>query len=328
MPKISLCLIARNEEANLPACLGTVADLLHETVVVDTGSTDATKKTAERLGARVFDFPWVDDFSIARNESIDRATGDWIFWLDADDRIDDDNRCKLRDLFSGLTENNVAYMINYVALREGAQDRTSSAQHVKLFRRHPQIRWRYRVHEQIAPSIEKLGARILQTDIVIHHLGYQDPELLKAKLRRNLRLLRLDYAENPTDPFVIFNLGRTTMRLGNLVEALPLLRQSTERLPTKADFLIRTAFALGIEALGQLGRHQEALRVAQIGLARFPTDPELLLGEALMMANLGDISGAEARLRRLLEIDPRNAAARHYLQQMRPSQAFFRFDVG
>src|SRR5262245_19779528 len=93
--RISLCVIARNEDANLPACRQSVADLVDEMIVVDTGSTDRTKEVAALLGARVFDFAWVDSFAAARNESLRHATGDWIFWLDGDERLDDANR----DLF-------------------------------------------------------------------------------------------------------------------------------------------------------------------------------------------------------------------------------------
>src|SRR5262249_35977342 len=97
-PRVSLCLIVRNEEANLPACLGSSADLVDEVVVVDTGSIDRTKEVAARLGARVFDFPWVDSFAAARNESLRHATGEWIFWLDAADRLDEENHQRLRAL--------------------------------------------------------------------------------------------------------------------------------------------------------------------------------------------------------------------------------------
>jgi glycosyltransferase involved in cell wall biosynthesis len=89
-------MIVKNEEANLPDCLRSVADLVEERVVIDTGSADDTKRVAARLGARVFNFRWVDSFAAARNESLDRASGDWCFWLDADDRVDEENRQKLQ----------------------------------------------------------------------------------------------------------------------------------------------------------------------------------------------------------------------------------------
>ena len=102
MPKISLCMIVKNEEANLEACLRPVCGLVDEIVVVDTGSSDRTREIASDLGARVFDFPWCDDFSAARNESQRYARGEWVFWLDADDRVDEANVKKLERVFGEL----------------------------------------------------------------------------------------------------------------------------------------------------------------------------------------------------------------------------------
>src|SRR5690349_7953622 len=114
-PRVSLTLIVKNEEHNLPACLASAADLVAEVIVVDTGSTDRTKEAAARFGARIFDFPWIDDFAAARNEALRHATGDWILWLDADDRIDEPNRRKLRALFAGLGTENVAYSFKCIS---------------------------------------------------------------------------------------------------------------------------------------------------------------------------------------------------------------------
>jgi len=86
--------MVRNEEENLAACLQSAADLVREIIVVDTGSTDGTRGLASKLGARVFEFPWRDDFSAARNQCIKHATRDFIFWMDADERIDPLNREK------------------------------------------------------------------------------------------------------------------------------------------------------------------------------------------------------------------------------------------
>src|SRR6476646_6610535 len=110
-PHVSLCVIAKNEEANLPACLASAADLVDEIIVVDTGSTDRTREVAASWGAKVFEFPWVDNFAAARNECLRHATGDWIFWLDADDTIDEQNRELLRQLFAHLDQGLAAYMM-------------------------------------------------------------------------------------------------------------------------------------------------------------------------------------------------------------------------
>jgi len=99
---VSFALIVRNEEAKLPACLESIAGIAGEIIVVDTGSTDRTKEAAAGFGAKVFEFPWIDDFAAARNECIRHASGEWIFWLDADERVDEENREKLRRLLDSL----------------------------------------------------------------------------------------------------------------------------------------------------------------------------------------------------------------------------------
>src|ERR1700722_9445106 len=240
---ISLCMIVKDEEGSLPACLGCVADLVDEIIVVDTGSTDATRDVARRCGARVHEFPWCDDFAAARNQSLHHATGDWLFWLDADDRIDGANRLRLRLLFANLPDENVAYLMRYVALNDGAPGRTSAVDHAKLFRNLPQIRWEYRVHEQILPAVTRLGGRIQPTDVVIHHLGYQDANEVQRKLERNRRLLELDAADHPDHPVILFNLGRTYLRLGRVAEAVPLLTRCLRTLPGELAQVVRTAYA-------------------------------------------------------------------------------------
>jgi Glycosyl transferase family 2 len=99
---VSLTMIVRDEEKNISACLGSVRGLFDEIVVVDTGSKDRTRGIAREFGARVFDFVWVDDFAAARNAALGRATGDYAFWLAADDVIDPPEREKLKRLLGGL----------------------------------------------------------------------------------------------------------------------------------------------------------------------------------------------------------------------------------
>lgn len=95
---LSLCMIVRNEEQNLSECLDSVKNVVDEIIVIDTGSTDETVGIAESYGAQVEHFPWCDDFSKARNESIKYASGDWILWLDADERLLPESIPVLQDL--------------------------------------------------------------------------------------------------------------------------------------------------------------------------------------------------------------------------------------
>src|SRR3989304_878888 len=94
-------MIVRDNEKIIEECLGSIMPWVDEMIVVDTGSVDETPTIAERLGARVYHFPWCDDFSAARNESIKYARGEWVFWMDSDDVMDTENGRKLRALADG-----------------------------------------------------------------------------------------------------------------------------------------------------------------------------------------------------------------------------------
>jgi tetratricopeptide (TPR) repeat protein len=299
--RVSFCLIVKNEEQRLAQCLRSAVDLASETIVVDTGSTDRTKDIARSLGARVVDFPWRDSFSAAMNESIRHAQGEWIFWLHADHWVDETNRERLRRLFAGLTDENAAYLMKWRCPSRQPGESGVDIDSTHLFRNHPQIRWRYRVHEQIRDSIEKLGGTTRFTDVVIFHSGYQDPIEHTEKLKRNLRLLRLDDQENPNDASVLFHLGWTLYLLGRPAEAIGPLERSVKLL-TPQHTILRKALALVIRCGRQLQQPQTALKACRVALKYYPSDPELLFHEGQLLRELGDLAGAEQSLLKLIAL--------------------------
>jgi glycosyltransferase involved in cell wall biosynthesis/Tfp pilus assembly protein PilF len=302
-PRVSLSLIAKNEEANLPACLDCVAGLVDEIIVVDTGSTDRTKEVAARYRARVFDFPWVDSFAAARNETLQHATGEWIFWLDADDRIDEENRGKLRALFAGLGNERVAYEMSCVLAPGTPGGAAVIVDHIRLFRHGQDVRWRYRVHEQVRPAILRRGDTVRRADVAILHTGYQDADVRRRKEERNLRLLLMDHAEQPDNPVVLFHLAKHYLGQGQPAQALPLFERSLQQVnPGDAD--VRKLYTLTSQTQRRLGRMNEALAVCRQGLHYFPDDPELLSQEAYLLFLRGDLAGSEASLLRLLNSSP------------------------
>ena len=100
--RVSLTMIVKNQRENLPSCLASVEGIFDEIIIVDTGSTDRTKEIAREFGAKVFDFEWVDSFAAAMNEALSHATGDYAFWLDADDEVEPAERVRLLTLLAGL----------------------------------------------------------------------------------------------------------------------------------------------------------------------------------------------------------------------------------
>ncbi len=267
-PHTSLCMIVRNEQANLPECLSSVRDLFAEVVIVDTGSTDQTKDIAASFGARVFDFPWCDDFAAARNESLRRATGEWIFWLDADDRLDALNRAKVEALLGTLGQTQAVYLMRYDTFTQG---NPAVAWHKRLFRSDSGARWRYRVHETLSWLAPTPHPPVIQTDIAILHIGYRDPQISTQKDRRNLHLLEMDMQEHPNDVHVLLHLARCYIGLGRFPEALALLEKCQKFAEPGSTFHLWTFYSL-LQTCAHLKKWELALHYCALGLKFFPND--------------------------------------------------------
>ncbi len=300
--RVSLCLITRNEALTLPTCLTSVAGLADEIIVVDTGSLDNTRDVARGLGARVHDFAWIDDFAAARNECNRHATGDWILWLDGDEYFDAENRDQLRALLGGLRDENAAYRMRQRSRVSSAEGDAVMVQ-CRLFRNHPAIRWEYRVHEQIQPSVERFGGTVRPTQIYIEHSGYEEPAVYQRKLKRNVRLLLLEDQERPNDPFTLLNLGWTYKNLGQVAAAIAYYRRGLERCEPGMP-IARKLYQRLVRAYLALRQQQEALHACQEGLAAFREDVELLFLEAVLLSEAGRLAAAEAAFLRLADLRP------------------------
>ena len=219
-PNITLALIARDEEAHIERCLKSASGLDAEMIVVDTGSTDKTKDIAIACGAQVLDFPWIDDFSAARNKALEIARGRWILVLDADEYLPPASVEAIR----ALTSDDAAPHCAYHLLNKSSSDdgRTgTSGLIVRLFPNDPRVRYEWPVHEQVATSLQRVGIPVVDTRIEIIHTGYSSPEVNAAKQARNLRILeKMTQASDAVHPMVWFLKGGALLDLNRPEEAL------------------------------------------------------------------------------------------------------------
>ena len=234
--------------------------------MVDTGSVDRTKEIALEFGAKVFDFVWVDDFAAARNEALAHATGDYAFWLDADDVVEPRELPKLRALLEGLRAGDeAAYVVRCAcASSPGGTTGETVVDHVRLFPLRPEVRWTYRVHEQILPSLKRAKVPVRWTDLTVRHTGYVNPALRARKLDRDTRILKRELEERPNEPFVLFNLGAIAVERREWPEALGFLKRSLAG-SAPADSIVRKLYALIARAHQMMGNSQEALRTCALG---------------------------------------------------------------
>lgn len=164
MKSISLCMIVKNEEEVLDRCLKSICDIVDEIIIVDTGSTDNTRKIAEKYTDKIFEFQWINDFSAARNYSYSKATRDYILWLDADDIILKEDVEKFLKLKERLDEEVDLVMMKYNTGFDKDGNVTFSYYRERLSKRSNNYKWREPVHEYL-----EFGGNIIYSDICITH---------------------------------------------------------------------------------------------------------------------------------------------------------------
>lgn len=150
MVEISLCMIVKNEEKVLARCLDSIVDLMDEIIIVDTGSTDATKEIAARYTDKIYDFAWIQDFSAARNFAFSKATKDYIYTADADEVLDAENHSRFADLKQVLLPEIEMVQMKYGnQLSHGTAYNFDEEYRPKLFKRLREWTWIEPVHEQV-----------------------------------------------------------------------------------------------------------------------------------------------------------------------------------
>jgi GT2 family glycosyltransferase/predicted Zn-dependent protease/2-polyprenyl-3-methyl-5-hydroxy-6-metoxy-1,4-benzoquinol methylase len=303
--ELSLCMIVRNNADTIRPALESIRPWVDEMIVVDTGSTDDTPRIAAELGARVYHFPWCDDFSAARNESLRHARGQWLFWMDSDDTIDEHNGRMLREFVrnSGKNPDVGGYIVSvHCPGRPGEEDQTTVVQHVKLFRNHPQHRFDGRIHEQIIPAIRAQGGEIAWTGMFVVHSGYDhSAEGQKRKLDRDLRILHKELEERPEHPFTLFNLAMTYTDVGRYEEGINYARRSIARSESSASH-VRKAYSFLVRGHQSLGQNDAAWQACLEGLRMFPLDDELRFRKATLLLERGFLNEAEQAFHHLLEV--------------------------
>lgn len=194
--KLSACVIVKNEEKNLPQWLSSMAQLADEMIVVDTGSEDNTKSLAHQAGAKVFDFTWIDDFAAAKNYAIEKASGDWILFLDADEYFAPEAVGKVREVIRKRGKNNrVAVLLcRLINIDRDRNNRViDTFIQARIFRNLPSIRYAGRVHEQLTNTARQMEM-VYTKDLLIYHTGYST-SIMQAKAKRNLPILLAQEAE-------------------------------------------------------------------------------------------------------------------------------------
>lgn len=188
--KISACYIVKNEAKNLAKSIKSLKTQVNEIVVVDTGSTDNTIAVARKLGAKVYSFPWQDDFSQARNFALSKAKGDWLVLLDADEYFTANTAGNIRKIIRQAQQADalLIQMVNYDVDKAEIQDYFYQ---LRIVRNQQGLHYEGKIHEELKLSEGKSMKffRIPPELLEIYHTGYAS-SVSRQKLERNLKLLQ------------------------------------------------------------------------------------------------------------------------------------------
>jgi glycosyltransferase involved in cell wall biosynthesis len=298
-PLLSAALIVRDEERFLEACLRSLLGRADEIVVADTGSTDRSREIAGDLGARVFSFPWADDFAAARNATVDAARGHWVLYIDADERIVEFDRDDVERLLAAPD------YACYTVLFRPQSGFTRYREH-RVFRNRPELRFRGVIHESLIPALDELVAReglsIGASSIAVEHDGYDGD--IRHKHPRNLPLLQRRLAQEPAHVYSWAHLGATLLGLGDAEGAERAWRHGLDVVRSRASTTAADDLPYLHLANFLLDRKRDAGALLEEACRRFPDNYAILWLRARTLVEAARYDEAMPLFARLAAIDP------------------------
>jgi len=322
---VSLCMITKDEEQFVARCLTSVRSMVDEIIVADTGSSDRTREIARRFGARIFDVQWTNDFAAARNQAIAKASGQWIFALDADEVISERDGAALRNLVENPSGNPVAYsfttrnytldthQVGWVANKGDYKEEQAGTgwvptQKVRLFPNREDIRYAYAVHEMVEPAIARAGVIIRKCGIPIHHYGPLKGDRQQGKMEAYYRLGQKKVDRTGANPVALYELAVQAGILGKFTQAIALWEKFLALKPQVPEAYVH----LGT-AYFQCNDYVRAQQAAVKAMALAPQMKEAIYNFSLCEIIGGNGCKAIPRLERLADKFPEFLPAKFIL---------------
>lgn len=305
MKTLSLCMITKNEEKNLSRCLDSIKDIVDEIIIVDTGSTDKTVEIAKSYGAHIYHYDWNNDFSKARNVSLQKATKDWILVLDADEVLPYEEGLKLKNIINTSVNEGLFLRLDNIIESVNLGD----AVVLRVFKNNPKYRFRGPMHEQIIFSIEEeCGKNKIQpTNVKIVHYGY-DPNVcdMEEKQKRNLSILE-SYPQEDRDGYFYYSIGNEYSRIKDYDKAIEMYNEAIEY--TKANYVDTMPSYLTYLVINlsktycALKQYKKAISIIKEFENKYPNFRDLYFLEAIYNIDCGYFSKAKESLLKYLNTD-------------------------
>ncbi|MEH6892383.1 glycosyltransferase [Bacillus sp. JJ864] len=277
-PFLSACLIVKNEEDMLQRCLESLQDGVDEIIVVDTGSTDNTKKIAKEFTDKVYDFEWTNDFAEARNFAGSKASGEWIFAVDADECVEKGNiEVAIKEMKSNGEEYNT-YSVEIISFLGEEGQNTTAHKMNRIYKNDGTIRFNGAIHEQLVAVSGTQKFRL--SSLTLYHYGYLAHVIEKQdKKNRNLKIIKQDLKLGENKGFSYFNYGQELRRLKKTKEALDTFVKAYQHKESIDEEWVRICLFFIIESLMELKRYEDALKIVEDAEIMWPSAPDFIFSK-------------------------------------------------
>lgn len=298
-------MIAKDEERFIAKCIESVRAIVDEIVVVDTGSTDATKKIAGNLGASVYNYAWDDNFSNARNYAISKAKSGWLLLLDADEELDRDGHDILLSYINTTPLDGAHFMVRNYTGKYSSQHYTTHIA-MRLIKNNGRYHFEGEIHEQIAcEDAEDIQQRFILLDVILHHYGYLDDVAAeKQKRKRNMPILEKQLEQTPTEPFILFNMGNEYLSMRDYKKALEYYGSSLENTGSRTAAFVPHLYFRMANAYENLGRYTDALKLLSQAIKDYPRCVDYQYARGCLLFRLRRYTLAIAALEKCLHAKP------------------------
>lgn len=291
--KLTACLIVQNEEQELPHCLASIQAIADEIIVVDTGSNDRTKRIAEQYHAKVYDFEWTNSFADARNHALKQASGEWVLYIDADERLVKNGHLAIREamendelLLIGLK------VVNYYGDLPAEYERSTLLAQYRIFRR-TSATFKGHIHEQLSfpEPLASNQYQMLASELL--HFGYLKHRVLeKDKLNRNIAILLTEKVRDKDNPWIDYFIANELKRLDEHIKAYEFVNLAISGFIAKQQLPPSLLYKLKYSIIVDLQQYEGAEQSIDLAIRMYPDYVDLYYYKGIILKGQGKLDEA------------------------------------
>ncbi len=285
MSILSLCMIVKDEEFNIRRCLESIKSVADEIIIVDTGSSDNTKVICSEFTDKIYDYPWQDNFADARNYSIQKASSDWILWMDADEELSIKSLSGLREYLETKRANFYSVkMLHILGTATDCNEQTYVSYNNRLFRNGLNLKFEGAIHEKLLLETQP-EEKIICGSIEILHYGYSEPYYRKKGLR-NLELLVQEKKSHSKDPWLDYHIAAELYQLQNYDTAFYFINQSIAEFLSQGVIPPALTYKLKYDMLIHSNNIESAYQGIEKAIELYPDYVELHFNRGVILYHL------------------------------------------